>query len=71
MGEKVSKTHEPKTVARYGDNYTITQGVVNGMFYVFERTSFVGLNVDFDKAVELIELREGMYYDPEKLKDLR
>lgn len=67
----MSKAHEPKTVARYGDNYTMTKGVTNGMFYVFERTYFVGLDPNFDKAVELIELREGMYYDPEKLKDLR
>jgi hypothetical protein len=66
--EKMNRTLDVR--ARYGD-YTITFGVTHGHFYVFERDIFVGMDKDFNEAIALIALREGMYFDPDKVEVLK
>lgn len=58
---------KPKIVARSG-SYTITQGVTNGMYYVFERDTFVGMDKTLDGAIDIIALREGMYFERDKVE---
>lgn len=67
---KERKSCQPKIVARYNE-YVITQGVTNGMFYVFSKDIFVGLHAVFANAVSLISLREGQRFDINNIKDLR
>lgn len=61
---------KPKKVGRYGE-YSIVEGVVNGMYYVYERDIFVGMEGNFDNAIDLIRLREGMMFEEDKVEDLR
>lgn len=63
-------TDKPKTVGRYAQ-YTIVKGTLNGIYYVYERDIFVGMDGDFDTAVDLIRLREGMMFEEDKVEDLR
>ena len=58
---------EVPIVARYGE-YAITHGATHGMYYVFERDTFVGMDKELDGAIDLIALREGMYFDPDKVE---
>ena len=58
---------EPSVVARYGE-YTIMLGSFNGMFYVYERDVFVGMDDGLDGAVDLIALREGIYFDEDDVE---
>lgn len=66
----VTTRPEPNIVARYED-YCITQGVTNGMFYVFYKDTFVGHDPIYANAVSLISLREGQGFDINKVEDLR
>lgn len=68
--KSVRKKKEPRIVAKYGE-YTITQGVNNGVFYVFERDTFVGHSAVYSNAVSLISLREGQGFDINRVEDLR
>ena len=64
------KREEPRIVATYYD-YAITQGVTNGMFYVFYKDTFVGHDAVYANAVSLISLREGQSFDINKVVDKR
>lgn len=58
---------EPRVVARY-QLYTIMVGAKQDKYYVYERDTFVGMGDTIDEAIDLIELREGLYFDREDVE---
>lgn len=67
--EKMSVPYklEPRVVARSGA-YTIMIGAKEDYYYVYERDVFVGMAETLDEAIDLIELREGMWFDREDVE---
>ncbi|GEM_PF-1801943 len=61
---------EPKIVARYGKDYAITQGVINGMYYGFYRDEFLGHNEALSYVISLVSIREGAEFDINKVEIL-
>lgn len=68
--KKARGSCEPRIVAKYNE-YAIAQGVTNGMFYVFYKDTFVGMDAVYADAVSLISLREGQGFDIANVDDLR
>lgn len=69
MKQKLKK-NEPKIVAQYGSDYTITQGVTNGMNYGFHDNEFIGHNEQLSYVISLISIREGQNFDINKVEIL-
>lgn len=61
--KKQHQRQEPKIVARYGKDYVITQGVTNGMHYVFYKDEFLGLGQLLSNAISYISLHCGAGFD--------
>lgn len=58
---------QPHIVARY-DQYAITHGVTHGMYYAFHADTFIGMEKTLDEAIDIIALREGMYFERERVE---
>lgn len=54
---------EPKIVAKYGDDYVITQGVTNGMHYAFYKDESLGLSLLLSNAISHVSLHCGAGFD--------
>jgi len=68
--KKKPQQKEPKIVARYGEDYTITQGVTNEIYYGFYKDTFLGHNEALSYVISLISIREGTEFDINKVEIL-
>lgn len=68
---KKKQCQGPIIIARYGEDYTITQGITHGLFYVFHRDIYIGMDSVYANAVSLISLRHGEGFDINKVQKVK